>query len=369
MANLFRKHGKKTWWVNYRVDGKRVRHSLGTTDERVARKKLRKIELDLLAGELQPKSVTPLKPFLEAFCTYLGTVRSSKAYKNDLSYLRAFFGPVCDALALKSTHNHRRQPTKPVKVRDRLAHRHVHVATLEDLTPREIEQFLTTRIAKDGIAPKTANRQREVLHVMFNYAIRQHGYRSPDRRFPNPVDAIPPRKQDEHQIRFLTLMDIDKQLQVLAGKPVLQTMVAVLIYAGRRYAAIRPDQRRIVAMTSALRRRPYSTPRRSSRRRAPGWRGRRPPARSKWRSGVGADSPRTANSSHRAVAGRLGRAARDAPVGPAAFNRVRQQRGPRHVPRTAGQRRHLRRPSLYARQRYRRRFRQRRPGRGPNSRR
>jgi integrase len=115
-----------------------------------------------------------------------------------------------------------------------LAHRHVHVATLEDLTPREIEQFLTTRIAEDGIAPKTANRQREVLHVLFNYAIRQHGYRSPDRRFPNPVDAIPPRKQDEHQIRFLTLADIDKQLHVLADKPVLQTMVAVLIYAGLR---------------------------------------------------------------------------------------------------------------------------------------
>jgi len=108
------------------------------------------------------------------------------------------------------------------------------VATLEDLTPREIEQFLTTRIAEDGIAPKTANRQREVLHVLFNYAIRQHGYRSPDRRFPNPVDAIPPRKQDEHQIRFLTLADIDKQLHVLADKPVLQTMVAVLIYAGLR---------------------------------------------------------------------------------------------------------------------------------------
>lgn len=203
------------WWACYYVGELRVRRSLRTEDERIARKKLKKIELDLLAGELQPTSVTPLKPLLEAFCTYLGTVRSRKAYKNDLSYLRGFFGPVCDALALKSTHNHRRQPNKPGKARDRLAHRHVRVETLEDLTPREIEHFLTTRIAEDGIAPKTANRQREVLHVLFNYAIRQHGYRSPDRRFPNPVDAIPPRKQDEHQIRFLTLAEIDKQLLVL----------------------------------------------------------------------------------------------------------------------------------------------------------
>ena len=90
MAHLFRKPGKKTWWACYYVGEQRVRRSLSTQDERIARKKLKKIELDLLAGELQPKSVTPLKPFLGAFCTYLGTVRSSKAYKNDLSYLRAF---------------------------------------------------------------------------------------------------------------------------------------------------------------------------------------------------------------------------------------------------------------------------------------
>ena len=235
MAHLFRKPGSnKTWWACYYVGEQRVRRSLRTQDERIARKKLKKIELDLLAGELQPRSVTPLRPFLGAFCTYLATVRSSKSYRNDLSYLRAFFGPVCDALALKSTHNRRHQPTRPATVQDRLARRHVRLETLEELTPREIERFLTVRIAEDGIAPKTANRQREVLHVLFNYAIRQHDYRSPDRRFANPVDAIPPRKQDEHQIRFLTLADIDGQLRVLDGQPVLQTVVAVLIYAGLR---------------------------------------------------------------------------------------------------------------------------------------
>jgi len=97
-----------------------------------------------------------------------------------------------------------------------------------------IEAFIIRRIKRDGIAPKTANRQREVLHVMFNYAIRHHAFRSLDRRFPNPVDAVSRRREAEHPIRHLSIEDIDEQLDVLAGRPTIQTMVAVFIYAGLR---------------------------------------------------------------------------------------------------------------------------------------
>ena len=68
MAHIFRKPGKKTWWACYYLDDKRVRHSLRTKRERIAQKKLKKIELDLLMGEIDPKMVTLLTPFLEAFC-------------------------------------------------------------------------------------------------------------------------------------------------------------------------------------------------------------------------------------------------------------------------------------------------------------
>ncbi len=85
MAHIFRKPGKKAWWACYYVDDKRVRHSLRTTHERIARKKLKKIEIDLLTGEIEPKTVTPVAPFLEAFCTYLATVRSGSGR----SYARA----------------------------------------------------------------------------------------------------------------------------------------------------------------------------------------------------------------------------------------------------------------------------------------
>ena len=43
---------------------------------------------------------------------------------------------------------------------------------LEEITASLIEGFIARRIREDGIAPKTANRCREVLHRMFEYATR-----------------------------------------------------------------------------------------------------------------------------------------------------------------------------------------------------
>lgn len=234
MASIFRKPGKKSWWATYYHNGKRYRHSLWTRNERVARKKLKRLQADLITGELEEKTTTPICAFLESFCTHLATIRSKKAFKNDISYLRTFFGPVCKALKPRNTVNERFKSNRQIIVADHLSHRHVAVSTLEKLTAREIEGFITTRIAKDGISPKTANRTREVLHVMFNYAIRQHGFRSPDRRFPNPADAVPRRREDDPLIRFLSLTEIDAQLEALREHPVIQTMVAMYIYAGLR---------------------------------------------------------------------------------------------------------------------------------------
>ncbi len=232
MATLYRRG--KVWWVYSGVKGERYRWSLETTDERTAKLKLRKIEYQQATGDLDLPSVTPIDLFLQSFCEHLQTSRTDKSYKNDISYLRTVFGPVCEALKPRSTVNHRHRARKVIKVKDRLARRHIRIATLEELTAGKIDGHITQRIKRDGIAPKTANRIREVLHVMFNHAIRQHGFRAPDARFPNPVDAVPRRKEADPQIRFLTLEEIDEQLRILADHRLLQVMVAVYIYAGLR---------------------------------------------------------------------------------------------------------------------------------------
>jgi hypothetical protein len=190
VASIFRKTGKATWWVNYYHKGKRIRHSLWTTDERAALKKLKKLEGEFVTGELESRSLTPIVPLLEEFTGHLATARTKKSYKNDISYLRIFFGPICDALKPGGTRNRRFGQGEGSAGIDRFKGRHVEVKTLEQLSANVMSNFINMRITKDGISPKTANRMREVLHVLFNYAIRQHGFRSLDRRFSNPVDAV-----------------------------------------------------------------------------------------------------------------------------------------------------------------------------------
>jgi len=234
MASIFRKPGKAEWWVTYYHHGKRYRHSLRTTDQRLALKKLKKLEGEMVTGELESKTTTPIVEFLEQFAGHLASTRTRKSYKNDISYLRVFFGPICDALKPGSPRNARYGEGEPKEVDDKFKGRHVEVKTLEQLTANLIGDFISRRITVDGISPKTANRMREVLHLMFNYAVRQHGFRSLDRRFPNPVDALPRRREEQPVIRFLSLEQIDQQLRVLEHEPTLKTMVAVLIYAGLR---------------------------------------------------------------------------------------------------------------------------------------
>ena len=54
------------------------------------------------------------------------------------------------------------------------------------------------------------------------------------RRYPNPAISVDRRKEPAPEIRFLSLEQIDEQLQALESKPVLRVMVAVCIYAGLR---------------------------------------------------------------------------------------------------------------------------------------
>ncbi|MCB9852789.1 MAG: tyrosine-type recombinase/integrase [Phycisphaerales bacterium] len=234
MATIFRKDDKQIWWITYYHKGKRYRYSLRTTDQRIALKKLKKLEGEIVTDELETRTRTPIAPFLEAFAGHLTATRTTKSYKNDISYLRIFFGPICQALVPKTTRNRRFGPGENSVPKDRFKGRHVVVQLLEDLTPNAIGTFINARITRDGVAPKTANRMREVLHVMFNYAIRQHGFRASDKRYPNPVDAVPRLREEQHVIRFLTLDQIDQQLHALVDKPLLRVMVATLIYSGLR---------------------------------------------------------------------------------------------------------------------------------------
>jgi integrase len=231
MASVYKRGNQ--YWVAYYVNGRREQKSLHTSNLRVARDKKRKVEYELAIGDLDQASRLPLVPVLEAFCKHLQATRTYKSYKNDFSRLRTFFGPVCEALKPLPPGPQRDQDrAKPRN--DKFAHAHVKVKLLEDLSPAMINRFLSARVEHDRWSPKTVNLTRQVLHRFFSYAIKHHGFRSRDRRFPNPVKAVERRREPAPEIRFLSLKQIAEQLAAVTHHPVIHAIVATLIYAGLR---------------------------------------------------------------------------------------------------------------------------------------
>ena len=164
----------------------------------------------------------------------MSTFRTPKSCSADVSILRIVFGPITPALELGSHVNRRFRTDSARRARDTLVPRHILAKHLEDVTGRVLEDFITTRIREDGISAKTANRTREVLHKLFNYAIKKWGFVAPDRRHPNPAALVQRRSEPPRVIRFLTAEQVTRQLEVLADQPTLHAMVATLIYAGPR---------------------------------------------------------------------------------------------------------------------------------------
>jgi integrase len=79
---------------------------------------------------------------------------------------------------------------------------------------------------------QTANRFREILTRLFNWAMTQNGIKMPGGI--NPASKVERYKEQAPNISFLTIEQIKEQLKALEGQPQLQVMVAMYIYAGLR---------------------------------------------------------------------------------------------------------------------------------------
>lgn len=103
---------------------------------------------------------------------------------------------------------------------------------VEEITTAEVSDFIAAHVRTKGLAPKTANRYREVIAKLVNWAMKSGRVRMPLDR--NPTEKVERYREHAPEIRFLTLEQIDEQLRGLRFKPHLQVMVATLIYAGIR---------------------------------------------------------------------------------------------------------------------------------------
>lgn len=227
MASIYKRSG--VWHVYYRQNGKRIRYSLETRNERVAKDKLKKIEYELMKGQHIGPRKTPIIDFLQDFLAHLENSISHRHYRNRRSHLRSTFGDILPELVDHAPGARGSKPLSPSLKKITISCRY-----LEDITSSVLSRYLDDAARLRKWAPRSYNKARETLHTMFEYAIRVHEYVSPDPRYPNPVAAVPRRKPPAADISFLDPRDIEEQLEALCDQPELHAAVTMMIYAGLR---------------------------------------------------------------------------------------------------------------------------------------
>ncbi len=227
MASL-KKRGK-TYYAQYYIGTKQKRVCLNTDSLQIAKEKVRQIESALVRGtDIPLPTKTPIPKVVSAYCDYLYTVKTARNVQRDIYYLRETFGPICPALEMKN-------PRISAKCKKRRA-KHpippIEANHFEQITTADIASFIAAQVRSKALAPKTANRFREVLTRLFNWSMQQNGIRTPENI--NPAAKVERYKEKAPKIRFLSLDQIGQQLRALKDSPQARTMVALYIYAGLR---------------------------------------------------------------------------------------------------------------------------------------
>lgn len=233
MANLYKRNG--TYYLKFYLGGKQKKISLRTQNLQIAKEKKRQFESAQATGSDNPLPTrTPIADILQAYTQHVRATKTAKSAQNDVYYLREMFGAVCEGLAITS-----RTPSlsaRKKKHRSKLDGRKrlpvIEANCFEEITTAQVADFIAFKVRDQGLKPKTANHYRSILRRVFNWAMEQRGVRLPNGN--NPAAKVKPYKEHAPEIRFLTLPQIDEQLHALRFKPQLQTMVAMLIYAGLR---------------------------------------------------------------------------------------------------------------------------------------
>jgi integrase len=234
MAHLFKRG--RIFYLKYYVAGKQKEISLRTDVHQIAKEKQRRFESGQAAGNDNPLPTrTLIGDLLNAYVQHIRVVKTPKSAQNDIYYLREAFGEVCPALKITSrtpSAAARKRPSKTSKADRRRKMPVIEANAFEEITVSQVASFIDFKVRDQGLKPKTANHYRSIIRRVFNWATEHHGIRLPNNT--NPAAKVRPYKEQAPEIRFLTLKQIDEQLEALRFKPHLQTMVAVLIYAGLR---------------------------------------------------------------------------------------------------------------------------------------
>lgn len=230
MACLVNRKGN--YYIQYSVGTRLKRETLRTKSKQIANELLRQFESAQYRGLPSPlPTKTTIGGVVGAYVRKMRATKTENSAKADTQYLRTIFGVCCEELEYSEYRNGARYEKKPVR-KGKRAVRIIEKSCFEAITTQDIADFIMGMVDAKGLEPTTANRYREVLHTMFSWAIREGRVKMPNDK--NPVTAFKRLKQHAPQIRYLTLDQIDEQLEALESHRLVQTVVAMYIYAGIR---------------------------------------------------------------------------------------------------------------------------------------
>lgn len=233
MASLVKR--ASIYYLQDRLSGKLKRTSLQADSLQVAKEKLRQYESARHRGlDNTLPTRTPIGSVVGRYVDHIRTAKTAKSAQTDVYYLREAFGVVCPELAITSRKVTAKMRKRPIREdADRRFKPHtIQAPYFEAITTTDVQKFIDSHVRSRGLAPKTANRYREIICRLITWAMKQQLVRMPANV--NPASQAERYKERAGEIRFLSLPQIDEQLDALRFKPQMQAMVAVLIYAGLR---------------------------------------------------------------------------------------------------------------------------------------
>jgi len=195
-VTLFRRG--KFWYLNYWLDGNRVKEPTGLTSKTEAELIRADREKSLVLGQLHHlrQDISVSRRYREYLRFGIANYKTEKTQTTDRSVLKKFF-------------------------------RWAAVKTIDQLTTAEVMDYFAYRVKVDKLVQSSLRRNREAIHAFFNWAKRK-GYIGE-----NPVTEVKPPRLPDHEIRFLKLGEIEGCLKAVAGD-LIEPVIACAILAGLR---------------------------------------------------------------------------------------------------------------------------------------
>jgi len=199
MATIYKR--KKVWYIDYRIDGKRVRRKIGPS-KKVAEIELKNIEVKLSRGEVETiEKRKKLDEFIDEFNSLLNSKKSEtkRRYSQVLSHFQEFLSE------------------------------YPRSTLISQINCRTIESYKQCRL--EHATPKTVHFEISVLNYFFNVAIKYNYL------LKNPVSGVEKPKYKKKSSRFLSKEEIKLILANCGTR--LYPILLTFLYTGIRKEELR----------------------------------------------------------------------------------------------------------------------------------